>query len=101
MVALPTDVSRCGKSAKAAFENVFSAMVDLLNRSSKKKGIAGSSEAKAIAALCIGGMVVARAIEDRAVADDLRTACMSVALDLGGWAETNAPRVRRSPKPGA
>jgi hypothetical protein len=92
-------VSRSGKSAKAAFENVFSAMVDLLNRSSRKKGTAGSTEAKAIAALCIGGMVVARAIEDRAIADDLRTACMSVALELGGWAEANAARARKSTKP--
>jgi TetR/AcrR family transcriptional regulator, transcriptional repressor for nem operon len=99
MVALPTDVSRSGKSAKAAFENVFSAMVDLLNRSSRKKGTAGSTEAKAIAALCIGGMVVARAIEDRAIADDLRTACMSVALELGGWAEANAACARKSTKP--
>src|ERR1700689_2220396 len=99
MVALPTDVSRSGRSAKAAFEKVFSAMVELLNRSSSKKGTAGSREAKAIAALCIGGMVVARAIEDRAIADDLRTACMSVALELGGWAEANATRARKSAKP--
>jgi hypothetical protein len=41
--------------------------------------------AKAIAALCVGGMVVARAMNDRAAADELRDACMSVALDLGGW----------------
>jgi TetR/AcrR family transcriptional regulator, transcriptional repressor for nem operon len=96
MVALPTDVSRSGKPAKAAFENVFSAMVDLLNRSSNRKATTRSSEAKAIAALCIGGMVVARALEDRAVADDLRTACMSVALQLGGWSEPNAARSKKS-----
>lgn len=89
MVALPTDVSRSGRSAKAAFENVFCAMVDLLERSSKKRGSSRSAEAKAIAALCVGGMVVARAIEDRAVADELRGACMSVALELGGWGNAN------------
>ena len=97
MVALPTDVSRSGKSAKAAFENVFSAMVDLLNRSSNKKRASGAAEAKAIAALCIGGMVVARAIEDRSTADDLRTACMSVALELGGWSKATRRRATKSP----
>jgi hypothetical protein len=30
-------------------------------------------------------MVVARALVDRALADELRDACMSVALNLGGW----------------
>jgi hypothetical protein len=38
-----------------------------------------------IMALAIGGMVVARTIVDRALADQLRAACMAVALDLGGW----------------
>jgi hypothetical protein len=59
MVVLPTDPSCSSKSAKAAFEHVFSAMADL------------------------------------------RTACMSAALELGGWAEANAMRPRRSQKLGA
>jgi TetR/AcrR family transcriptional regulator, transcriptional repressor for nem operon len=33
MVALPTDVTRCGKKTKRAFENVFQAMVGVLARS--------------------------------------------------------------------
>jgi hypothetical protein len=32
-------------------------------------------------------MVVARAIENRLAADELRAACMSIALQLGGWVE--------------
>jgi hypothetical protein len=32
-------------------------------------------------------MVVARALDDGALADDLREACMTVALQLGGWTE--------------
>jgi hypothetical protein len=31
-------------------------------------------------------MVVARAMADRSYADELRDACMHVALELGGWA---------------
>jgi len=32
-------------------------------------------------------MIVARTMVDRALAYGLRTACMSVALDLGGWSK--------------
>ncbi len=85
MVALPTDVTRSGKSAKRAFETVFSAMVSVLERSLIPRRLPRRTEAQAIAALCVGGMVVARAMADRTHADELRDACMSVALDLGGW----------------
>jgi TetR/AcrR family transcriptional regulator, transcriptional repressor for nem operon len=85
MVALPTDVTRSGESAKHAFETVFSAMVNILERSMKQRRKAPVARAQAIAALCVGGMVVARALQDRSHADELRDACMSVALELGGW----------------
>src|SRR5271169_4856826 len=85
MVALPTDVARSGVSAKRAFETVFKAMVSVLERSLLEKGRRRRTTAQSIAALAIGGMVVARTMVDRALADELRTACMSVALHLGGW----------------
>src|SRR5271169_832213 len=85
MVALPTDVTRSGKSARRAFETVFSAMVSVLERSLKQSRRTRCTRAQAIAALCVGGMVVARALENRAHGDELREACMSVALELGGW----------------
>lgn len=85
MVALPSDISRCGKSAKRAFETVFRAMVDILGRSLADKGRPRETRARAIAALCVGGMVLARSIADGKLADELRDACMAVALKLGGW----------------
>jgi hypothetical protein len=91
MVALPTDVSRSGESAKRAFETVFQAMVSVLERSAKENGRSRRITAQAMAALCVGGMVVARAMDNREVADDLRDACMAVALELGGW-EAGATR---------
>jgi AcrR family transcriptional regulator len=87
MVALPTDVTRSGESAKQAFETVFSAMVSVLERSLIPSRLPRHTKAQAIAALCVGGMVVARAMADRTHADELRDACMSVALELGGWDE--------------
>ena len=100
MVALPSDVTRCGKAPKRAFETVFQAMVSVLERS-VASGSAGAGRggiqngrgrrtvAQATAALCVGGMVVARAMENRAVADELRGACMTVAFELGGWKSGN------------
>src|ERR1700730_17427574 len=85
MIALPTDVTRSGESAKQAFETVFSAMVSVLERSLKQSRRARCFRAQAIAALCVGGMVVARALKNRTHGDELREACMSVALELGGW----------------
>src|SRR5271170_2818922 len=38
MVALPTDVTRNGGNAKCAFENVFGAMVGVLERSMRQNG---------------------------------------------------------------
>jgi TetR/AcrR family transcriptional regulator, transcriptional repressor for nem operon len=85
MVALPTDVSRSGHKAKRAFETVFAGMVSVLERSAGERRQKPHATAQAVAALCVGGMVVARAMENRASADALLGACMQVALELGGW----------------
>jgi TetR/AcrR family transcriptional regulator, transcriptional repressor for nem operon len=99
MVALPGDVTRSGAEARRAFETVFRAMVSVLERSlpngagnvsgigsaRRRNGASRHSVAQAMAALCIGGMVVARALEDRTLADELRDACMAVAFEFAGW----------------
>jgi len=90
MVAQPTDVMRCGADTKRAFETVFAAMVGVLERSVTEEKQDRRATAQAVAALCVGGMVVARAIENRVAADELRKACMSIALHLGGWVDTSA-----------
>lgn len=85
MVALPSDVTRSGGRAKSVFETVFKAMVSVLERGMGSRTGERHTVAQATAALCVGGMVVARAMEDRALADELREACMRVAFELGGW----------------
>ena len=85
MVALPSYVARSRKNVKVAFETVFRAMVSVLERSLSDKKRRSRANAQAIAALCVGGMVVARSVASRSVADELRDACMAIALNLGGW----------------
>jgi len=90
MVALPGDVARSGLSTKRMFETVFKAMVSVLERSVADKQAPRRKRAQAIAALCVGGMVVARSMADRRRADELREACMAIALELGGWSRSKA-----------
>src|ERR1700732_60948 len=71
MVALPSDVARSGVSARRVFETVFKAMVSVLERSLVPNGQRRRSTAQGIAALAIGGMIVARTMVDRGLADQL------------------------------
>lgn len=115
MVALPGDVTRSGPEARQAFETVFRAMVSVLDRGMGGGGSRRESDrppgkqsprhraAQAIAAMCIGGMVVARALESRALADELRDACMAEAFAMAGWTMKGRPKrkgaVRRKAAP--
>jgi TetR/AcrR family transcriptional repressor of nem operon len=99
MAALPSDVSRSTAGARRAFENVFKAMATVLERGRTDKGRSRRVIAQATAALCVGGMVVARAMVDRALADELRDACMKVALTLGGWRDVSKSRRGKSSRP--
>jgi len=85
MVALPSDVSRSDRSVKRAFETVFLAMAQIFERSLTRNGRAERKRAIAIASLCVGGMVVARGVGDRKLADEIRAAATSFAFQLGAW----------------
>jgi len=98
MVALPGDVRRSGRAVKGAFETVFAAMVAMLERGLSCSGRSKTRQAQAIAALCIGGLVVARAMRSEGAADELRNACMSIALELGGWQRARTGRGRQERK---
>jgi TetR/AcrR family transcriptional repressor of nem operon len=95
MAALPTYVAGSSKDVKRAFESVFKAMIRVLERSLVDKEGPIHATAQSIAALCVGGMVVARSVVDGAVAEELRNACMAIALKLGGW--DNVTNSKRQP----
>jgi TetR/AcrR family transcriptional repressor of nem operon len=100
MVALPTDVARSNAGARRAYETVFRAMVSVLERSLLDKTRPRRTKAQAIAAMCVGGMIVARTVMDRALADELRDACTAMAQKLGGWemrSKSGRPKNRQPP----
>jgi TetR/AcrR family transcriptional regulator, transcriptional repressor for nem operon len=89
MVALPNDIARSDGKVKDAFNGVFKAMVKMLHRDVKSASLAPQDTALAIAAMCVGGMVVARALSDARLADRLRDAATEASLRLGGWKSEN------------
>ena len=83
LMALPSDVARGGEEVRKAYRQVFEFMVANL-----QKGMSGPDtrrRALALAALCIGGMAVARAVDDMDLAHEVREAARDNAFSLGGW----------------
>lgn len=83
LMALPSDVARGGEPVKRAYRQVLEYMIEHL-----QAGVPGTKareRALAVAALCIGGMAVARAIDDVKLAHEIREAARDMALSLGGW----------------
>jgi AcrR family transcriptional regulator len=99
MVALPNEVARSDKKVRDTFNGVFKAMVAMLGRDVKKTTRPPEETALAIAALCIGGMVVARALSDTSLADRLRDAATEASLELGGWKSENGESSSRRGRP--
>jgi AcrR family transcriptional regulator len=85
MVALPTDVARSEQKVRLAFEKVFNSMAGLFEKTLEDEGRPDRKRALAIASICVGAMVVARAMDSADLRDAIRDAAMKTALDLGGW----------------
>jgi AcrR family transcriptional regulator len=96
MVTLPGDVARSERKVRRAFEDVFKSMAGLFAESLRRDGRADEQRALAIAGICVGGMVVARAVDSGQLADAIRNAARTIALELGGWRGTKRKKARVS-----
>ena len=85
MIGLPNDISRTDRAVRAAFESALKLMIQSFEQATNGNAEARRGNALAIAALCVGGMVLARSIDDRKLADELRGAVKSTALNLAKW----------------
>lgn len=74
MVGLPSDTARSGRAAKAAFQQVVEMMVGAFEAHLAPAAEPAKERALALAALCVGGMVLARAVDDALFAEELRQA---------------------------
>jgi TetR/AcrR family transcriptional repressor of nem operon len=87
MIALPSDVSRGNGAVKAAFRQVLEMMVGAFAANLAPGTRPARERALALAAMVVGGMVLARSVDDKALADDLRESTRRQAFEMSGWDE--------------
>jgi TetR/AcrR family transcriptional regulator, transcriptional repressor for nem operon len=85
MIGLPSDISRIDPSVRRAFESALRLIVEIFEEDLRGRSKPAEGRGLAIAALCVGGMILARTVDDRALADELRSAALAAALSLGDW----------------
>jgi hypothetical protein len=82
MIALPSDVARSSSKVKAAYASLIEAMGGIFEGTASKSGCADSrKQALGMVALCVGGMVLARTLEDQELANEVREAARDMALE--------------------
>jgi TetR/AcrR family transcriptional repressor of nem operon len=96
LIGMACDVQRGGDSVKAAYQEVVESLAkvfeDHLDVPQRRE------RALALVALCVGGMVVARSVRDRDLAEGFRRAAHAEVLRSAGWIEANSSgrQIRRS-----
>lgn len=78
----PSDTARSSKAVKRAYRQVLCGLVDML-----QNGLPGRDEARAravtMATLCVGAMMLARAIDDPELGAEIRRTALAQALAIG------------------
>jgi TetR/AcrR family transcriptional repressor of nem operon len=83
LIALPSDVMCGSDEVKAAYREVLEKLIEILEADLKEPQ--RRERALAIVALCVGGVVAAKCMDDPTLADDLRRAAHRQALRTAGW----------------
>ena len=91
MIALPSDVGRGNPEVQAAYQTLLTAMVGLFETSLKEHDTDARRKSLVLAALCVGGMVLARTLPDSELAEDVRNAAHDEAQRLAGPQSPAAP----------
>lgn len=82
MIALPSDVARATPETRAAFQQLLTAMVWLLETAISRENDNRRADALSAAALCVGGMVLARTLPDSDLAEEVRAAAHRRASEI-------------------
>jgi TetR/AcrR family transcriptional repressor of nem operon len=83
LLGTASDVERCGEEVKAAYQEVVEQMVKVFEDHVNEPRV--RDRALALVALCVGGMVLARNVSDRRLADDFRRTAHAEVLRTAGW----------------
>lgn len=82
MIALPSDVARAEPEVQRSYQQLLEAMVWLFENSLKQSDAEARQKALSMAALSVGGMLLARTLPDSKLADEVRSAAMNRAISL-------------------
>jgi TetR/AcrR family transcriptional repressor of nem operon len=85
LIGLSSDVARSGQTVKAAYREVAESMIKVFQ--ANVDGAEAREQALVLLALCVGGMVLARAVDDDGLADELRQAAHTHAFMTTGWGD--------------
>lgn len=77
LIAYATDVARSGRQVRESYAQLLEGMVTLFERNLPEAGAMARQKAYSLTALCVGGMVVARALPGTPMADDIRQAALA------------------------
>jgi hypothetical protein len=92
MIALPSDVARAQPQVQTAYQHLLEAMTGLYERSLPRTRDDRRATALALAALSVGGMVLARTIPDATLGAEVREAAFKKALEILATAPTTNRR---------
>ena len=82
MIALPSDVARSSPDVRNSFQQLLNAMVWLFETNLPDNSESKRRQALSIAALCVGGMVLARTLPESHLAEEVRAAAHSAATEI-------------------
>ncbi len=86
MIALPSDIARANPDVQASYQQLLEAMVWLfekgLEEPLKPHPEIARQKALSLAALCVGGMVLARSLPDSKLAEEVRHAAHQTASEM-------------------
>ena len=83
LITLSSDTARSGGAVKAAYREVAQTMIEVFK--ANLQGRRARDRAVVLVALCVGGMVLARALDDQTLANDFLGATHKFALRTTGW----------------
>ena len=92
MIALPSDVARATPDVRAAYETLLRAMTWLFEHNLPAGLDDKRQKALALSAVCVGGMVLSRTIDDKVMSGELRHAAREFALSATGLDARRADR---------
>jgi len=85
MIALPSDVQRSNSSVQGAFRQVLEMMAGAFEANLEPAARPARQRALALTAMAVGAMVLARAVDDPALAREVRQSARNEAYARPGW----------------